>query len=677
MPNRTKLFLALLTLFVAASIYVAARSTRALAVAMERLSQYERELSQATSTDAEAIEITFQRHRHQMAVLARQPEPRSEWLYPLDELETTLTRFANAPRNQQLLPQFVARANLYLAQLNSLRGNNRRAFDKASQSIAIATQWNDQETAGLSKNILACLFSATGDFGSALAATRESYQDLIGLDDAENTQIRAIVLRNIGLLERALGRDGTEPLKVAITILENAPESNGIGIAGELLIDSHMTLCEMYWAQGRIQEAARSCQQALQILEQRLVDVNETAGGKYVVARNRYTSAYRLAKQNQQALEELLGEVRGDDRSAKNLGQTASRWQWRPLYDSKTDLVSSDHWLAGTMPAEFEPQSALVLPWSKYQWAHQVVLEIATRVFDRIRLVVIADSPEAMEEARSSLAVSGVPLERISFGVLDYETPWFRDDGPIVSVSPSGDVIWFDSRLTRDQRTNRAVSDILPQVLSHNWRTRNADLALHLEGGMIHSNGQGLTICSNRIMTLNRDYGFSDKVIHSELRRVTGAKQLIFVDTLIGEETGHVDLFMSFTDPTTLVLGQYANRADPNAAQLDSIAAMLSKLQVGGEPLKIVRIPMPEGKPGRFPSYTNVIYANGALLVPSYPGVGRDLEPRVRAIYETLLPDWELEFIDCSRLHLYGGSLHCLASNLDDTEFAPMYPQQR
>ena len=44
------------------------------------------------------------------------------------------------------------------------------------------------------------------------------------------------------------------------------------------------------------------------------------------------------------------------------LAQTASRWQWQPMFDMKTELVSCDDWLSGTMPGEFEPQSAIVVP---------------------------------------------------------------------------------------------------------------------------------------------------------------------------------------------------------------------------------------------------------------------------------------------------------------------------
>lgn len=606
-----------------------------------------------------------------MVVLAHQPEPRSEWIFPIAELQDTFTRFVDHSRHRQVLPLCVARANLYLAQLVFLHGDNRAAFQWVNQSIAVATEGNDRELAGLGKNTLACLYAATGDFPSALAAARASERDLRLVERPANARMRAIVLRNCGLLERAVGRNGTQSLQTAIEILEQCPDSTSIGISSAMLTDLRMTLCEMYWSQGQPQGAVQTCRQALHDLTTMSTHISDAASDKFVLARNRYANAIRFAERNRAALEDILSET--DSRTDRaTLAQTASRWQWQPLLDLKTELVSCDHWLSGTMPGEFEPQSAIVVPWSKFQWSHQAVREIAIRGCDRSQVVVLADSGASLEEAQASLHEAGLSLDRIRFGVADYESPWFRDDGPILSISGSGDMIWFDSWLTRDQRTDRAVCDTLPQVLRRDWRTRTAEIAIHIEGGMILSNGRGFTVCSRRILKLNRLYGFTDEAIVRDLRRVTGAKELIFVDTLIGEETAHVDLFMTFTDPTTVVVGEFEDSTNVNAAHLDHVADLLSKVVVESKPLTVVRVPMPEGN-GLFPTFTNVVYVNGVLLVPSYSGDAQKLEPVVRGIYEKLLPDWQVDFIDCTRICAKGGGLHCLVSNLGATRFTPVF----
>jgi agmatine/peptidylarginine deiminase len=162
-----------------------------------------------------------------------------------------------------------------------------------------------------------------------------------------------------------------------------------------------------------------------------------------------------------------------------------------------------------------------------------------------------------------------------------------------------------------------------------------------------------------------------------ELERVTGAKQLVFVDSMIDEPTGHVDMYMTFVARRTVVIGQFLDKDEPNAEVLNRIADSLSNTIFEGEALKVVRVPMPPRRQGIFPerntgifrSFTNVVYLNGLLILPSYEGVTKDQEQAVRDIYAGLLPAWKIQFVDCSRPSQFGGALHCLVSNLGETPF--------
>ena len=93
------------------------------------------------------------------------------------------------------------------------------------------------------------------------------------------------------------------------------------------------------------------------------------------------------------------------------------------------------------------------------------------------------------------------------------------------------------------------------------------------------------------LLEINRRYGFSDEFIIRELERVTGAKKLVMVDPMADEATGHLDMFMTFVDRQTVVVGQFLDRHEPNAARLDGIADLLSHLEFEGQPLKVVRLP--------------------------------------------------------------------------------------
>ena len=288
--------------------------------------------------------------------------------------------------------------------------------------------------------------------------------------------------------------------------------------------------------------------------------------------------------------------------------------RWQSLVDLKTEMVPLGKFVEATMVAEFDQQSGFVLP-------------------------------------------------------------WFRDHGPIVGTASGGHSVWFDAALTRDGKHDRHVLEELPRTVSRNWQTRVAEVPLHVEGGMLLSIGLGVVVAARTIVDQNRQYSFTDEVIDSEMRRITGADQIVFVDTLLNEATEHIDLFMTFTGPRTVVVGQYEDQTDPNAERLDRVAQTLGDSKVDGQPIQVERIPMLSSRDGVFRSYTNVIYANGVLLVPSYPGIGDQVQQRVRQTYQRLLPQWRVEFIDCSQLCVMGGMLHCLVSNLAEAKFTPVYPK--
>jgi agmatine/peptidylarginine deiminase len=135
---------------------------------------------------------------------------------------------------------------------------------------------------------------------------------------------------------------------------------------------------------------------------------------------------------------------------------------------------------------------------------------------------------------------------------------------------------------------------------------------------------------------------------------------------LRGERTGHVDVFASFATPDTIVIGRYDASADPvNAAVLDENASILSRVRMlDGRPLRVARIPMPPSRGGVWRSYTKVIYANGKVLMPSYP----TLDPRgfrtASEAYSRLLPEWKVIPIDCDALVEYGGALRCVSTTV-------------
>jgi agmatine deiminase len=81
-------------------------------------------------------------------------------------------------------------------------------------------------------------------------------------------------------------------------------------------------------------------------------------------------------------------------------------------------------------------------------------------------------------------------------------------------------------------------------------------------------------------------------------------------------------------------------------------------------PIDVVRIPMPSHSDGNWRSYTNVIYANGVVLVPQYPDTNPDLDKFALNVFREAMPDWKIIGIDCSKLIAKRGALHCVSRNI-------------
>ena len=147
-----------------------------------------------------------------------------------------------------------------------------------------------------------------------------------------------------------------------------------------------------------------------------------------------------------------------------------------------------------------------------------------------------------------------------------------------------------------------------------------------------------------------------------------GARQIVALEHLSGEGTGHIDMYACFTSPDTILVGEYDEFVDPdNAAALDRNAARLAEVPIGSGKLKVIRVPMPTNQDGVWRSFTNVIFANGTLLVPAYPDVDLSGGERALAIYCRLLPGWRVFGVDVSTMARHQGGLRCVTLYVPET----------
>lgn len=315
------------------------------------------------------------------------------------------------------------------------------------------------------------------------------------------------------------------------------------------------------------------------------------------------------------------------------------------------------------VPADFEPQEALLLPGGLLADEDPEVLSgFVGAARGRTAVMAIVANPAQRERVQQSLRKAGLPTAGIHFAELPHNTKWVRDYGPIFVRLQNNRRLAVD---TEYPESGREDDDAIPARLAGRFHAGLLPAPIIFEGGNLLSNGRGLCVTTTAAVFRNSDKPEAEARVCNVFSDCFGSTQTVFLEPLMGEPTGHVDMFACFTAPDVVVLGAYDPAVDPlNAALLDRNAARLNGLATPRGPLRVVRIPMPPRSDGNWRTYTNVVFANGVVLVPTYRGVDRLGREKALETFTRLLPGWHVIDVDCTNLIQGGGALRCVSAGV-------------
>jgi len=310
------------------------------------------------------------------------------------------------------------------------------------------------------------------------------------------------------------------------------------------------------------------------------------------------------------------------------------------------------------LPGDFEPHQAIVLPggWLARE-APDVLAQIARHTKPGL-LVLLVDSPGQRAAVRRTLGEHGVVAEGLRFATVPTDTGWVRDYGPIFLRDAAGGLRAVDAAYDRPQRDR---DETAPRPIAERFKATTTATPLRWHGGNLLSNGRGLVVTTTQAINANIECGHQLDTVTDFLRDRCGVERLVVLEHLVGEPTGHVDMFACFTSADTIVVGRVDASVDPeNAAMLDRNAARLAAVRTADGKLNVVRMAMPSGGDGMWRSFTNIVFANGTLLVPSYPDVAPAAGEKALALYRRLLGDWTVVGVDSRALARHQGGPRCV-----------------
>jgi agmatine/peptidylarginine deiminase len=318
--------------------------------------------------------------------------------------------------------------------------------------------------------------------------------------------------------------------------------------------------------------------------------------------------------------------------------------------------------------AEFRQQAAIILGChGELNTNPQLYMDIARAINGRTPLFGFVSSGAQARTGVELLRKNGLPADAIRFVSVPANTIWIRDYSPFMVRRQDNSIALVDARYIPgiSGEKMRAFDDEVASHFASMLGLPIRSMPISADGGNLLSNGDGAVISTSEILLANQLLGYSKDQITDILTDMLGVRLWSFVPPLEGEATGHVDMFATFLAKNIVVVGQIAPETDPvNSARLDMAARHFQSMTTSLGPMKVVRIPMPSLWNNMWRSYTNIILANGILLMPSFSDIDPEMEDQIEETYQALLPGWEIKRILCDGLVQREGQLHCISYNL-------------
>lgn len=282
----------------------------------------------------------------------------------------------------------------------------------------------------------------------------------------------------------------------------------------------------------------------------------------------------------------------------------------------------------------------------------------AIAVFEPVTMIAReGDAADAGAQCGPSVAIMTAPID----------DSWMRDFGPTFVVSDGGEVAGVSWEFNAWGRKYRGFDNdaALAGLLLDRLGVRRFDAPFVLEGGAIHSDGEGTVLTTESVLlNPNRRMAGSRDAAEALLRDWIGAEKVIWLPAgLVEDETdGHVDNVACFAAPGRVLALSAPNPSDPNHAALAANLALLSAerdargRRIDVVPLKQTTKVDTAGRP-LAASYINFYIANGGIVMPSFAS---SEDTAAAATVREAFPGRRVVQVDARPIIRGGGGIHCI-----------------
>lgn len=209
-----------------------------------------------------------------------------------------------------------------------------------------------------------------------------------------------------------------------------------------------------------------------------------------------------------------------------------------------------------------------------------------------------------------------------------------------------------------------------------------------LEGGSIHSDGQGTVIATEAcLLSKGRNPELTKEQIEAKLQEYLGAKKIIWLPNGIyqDETNEHVDNVCAFTKPGEVVLAWTDDESDPQyVLSAEDLKVLEQETDAKGRKIRVHKMLIPkkpvcitekelagyvfeEGEDTReagerlAASYVNFYIGNKVVLVPQF---GDEHDVLATDLLQKLFPEREIVPIFAREIIIGGGNIHCITQQI-------------
>jgi len=313
---------------------------------------------------------------------------------------------------------------------------------------------------------------------------------------------------------------------------------------------------------------------------------------------------------------------------------------------------------------EWEEIQALVIAWKEYV---DILVEITRHAVEETKVIILAQNPATVI---SRLQMENISLDNVIVVQRNTNSIWIRDYGPWSIYQNE-----VDSLMIADWIYNRPrpLDDTAPSAVS-TYLGLPIFEATAPPFNLVHTGGNHLTDGFNTAFSSDLLFDENPDKTEAEIDNIaqlyTGVDNYIKLRALPYDGIHHLDMHMRLIDEETILFGAYPEGVADGPQIESNIRHLLSRESTAfGNRYRILDITMPPDQFDRYPdddngfyrTYTNSIFLNKTILVPTYE---EQYDTTALRIYRENLPGYKVVGIDCNAIIPSLGALHCITKTV-------------